>query len=116
MRDLFFIVKYGCLALYFFVERHLPEIKDAAVIAGEKAFLAFDFWLTIVIELTSIALLCIKVFSQWLYHTDFTQELIRATIQTVTAPVSSTKTLLNSIKTELVNAWTFRNELILEWA
>lgn len=110
------IIKYSVLILLEIIKRHLPEIKKGCQIFLEKAFLAFDFWATIAYELLDIAVLCLIVFIKWFVKTELCRELAKATVQTVTCPVASTKALISNIRRQALSAWTFRQELIREYA
>lgn len=113
---MFSIVKCLILILAEIIKRNLPEIKKLVQITLDKAFLAFDFWFALAYELLDIAVLCLVVFVKWFVKTEFARELKKATVQTVACPIASTKALVSSIRRQALSAWTFRQELIREYA
>lgn len=107
-----FVIKYLFLILFEIVKRNLPEIKESCQIFAEKAFLAFDFWATLVYELLDIAILCLIVFIKWIVQTELVRELVRATIQIITTPAAELRFLVKDIRRQAESAWTFRKEVL----
>lgn len=120
--DLWFITKYSTISVYLFTKRQIPEIKLAAEIAGEKAFLAFDFIFTLLYELIPIAILAVGVFLKWVWQLpvtlavrEFLTEMRLAIFQVILSPWLSTAIFLREIGGEMRYLWRFRQELINEY-
>lgn len=120
--DLWFITKYSTLSIYEFTKRQIPEVKLAAEIAGEKAFLAFDFIFTLLYELIPIAILAVGVFLKWVWQLpitlavrEFADEMRLAIFQVILSPWLSTAIFLREIGGEIRYLWNFRQELVNEW-
>ena len=86
-------------------EIYAPDVIRYSQILFDNAFLAFDFVLTIALELLSIAFLCVKVFFAWAYKSkvangikSFVRELAKATVEVYeTASFSTALFLLNAV-------------------
>lgn len=112
---MFRILKLSILILIEIIKRNLPELKELVQITLEKAFLAFDFWFTLIYELVDIAILCLVVFVKWLVHTELVRELTRSTTEIIATTAAELRSCVGNIRRQAESAWTFRKDLVAEY-